>query len=75
MEDLNIFSMAYLDHTRKMREKFFQTGSTAGITGVRTDILACWEAYNIFRMNRGEDLSQPLQKRRTTAEEFTRALE
>ena len=75
MEDLNIFSKAYLDHTRKMREKFFQTGSTAGITGVRTDILACWEAYNIFRMNRGEDLSQPLQKGRTTAEEFSRALE
>lgn len=23
MEDLNIFSKAYLDHTRKMREKFF----------------------------------------------------
>jgi len=44
MENFDLFSEKYLSHVKKMREQFFQTGSQEGITGVRSDILACWEA-------------------------------
>ncbi|MBO4409705.1 MAG: hypothetical protein J5775_03040, partial [Spirochaetales bacterium] len=33
------------DHIRNMREKYFHTGSFEGITGIRPQIMDCWEQY------------------------------
>lgn len=42
-EGMDLFSKEYQEHVRKMRKKFFQTGSVEGITGVRPEILDCWK--------------------------------
>lgn len=40
---MDLFSKEYQDHVQKMRKKFFQSGSIEGITGVRPEILDCWQ--------------------------------
>ena len=45
--NMNLFSPEYINHVKKMRDYFFRTGSTEGITNVRRDILELWKiAYD-----------------------------
>ena len=69
MENINLFDKTYLEHVRKMRAKYFSTGSQDGITDVRAEILACWEAYYIF--NKSTNMQR---KERLTNREFSEAL-
>ncbi len=39
----DLFSPMHILHVAQMREKFFSTGSTKGITGVRSEILMGWK--------------------------------
>ncbi|MCI9239681.1 sigma 54-interacting transcriptional regulator [Oscillibacter sp.] len=70
MDETNLFSKEYLDHVRKAREQYFQTGSFRGITGVRSEILACWEES--YRLCKAPDQQK---KGRVPAERFLSALE
>ena len=56
MIGVDLFDKEYLGHVRKMRTRYFNTGSFEGITGIRPEILACWETYNIF--NADPDLTR-----------------
>jgi len=69
---IDIFEKTYLEHVRNMRERFFQTGSLDGITGVRSDILACWE---ISHMNSQKISLDQQKKGRISDTEFQLALE
>jgi len=40
---MDLFSKEYQEHVRKMRKKFFETGSAEGITSVRPEVLDCWK--------------------------------
>lgn len=50
-EKMDLFSIEYQEHVRKMRKKFFETGSTEGITGVRPEILDCWKAAFLSKIS------------------------
>lgn len=69
MESTARFDTEYLRHVGIMREKFFRTGSLSGITGVRQEILACWETYYIFNQ------TNCFKKDRVTEAEFACAVE
>lgn len=70
MRGVELFDKDYLAHVRKMRRRYFSSGTVEGITGVRPEILACWEAYYIF--NKTPNLPR---KDRVSPQEFTEALQ
>lgn len=73
MENMNLFSKEYIEYARAMRERFFQTGSTEGITGIRTDILACWEASYLFNQGQNGQETSDQKKARISDMEFEKA--
>lgn len=44
----NLFDIEHIEHIRRMRSLYFQTGSTDGITDVRPEILTCWKLSRQF---------------------------
>lgn len=74
MDNVNLFSKEYIEHARAMREKFFRTGSTEGITGIRTDILACWETSYLFNQEHNNQETNDQKKARISNKEFKKAL-
>lgn len=74
MDKVDLFSKEYLEHVRKMRTKFFQTGSAYGIDGVRADILACWESAYLINQKHGYPKLDHQKKGRVSATEFQIAL-
>lgn len=69
MNDTNLFSKEYLDHVRTARERYFRTGSFEGITGIRSDILACWEVSYLLCKDPNSQ-----KKGRVSGERFQAAL-
>lgn len=43
MVNCDPFQKSHLDHIKRMRARYFATGSELGITGVRPEILECWK--------------------------------
>ncbi|NLG03542.1 MAG: sigma 54-interacting transcriptional regulator, partial [Clostridia bacterium] len=66
----DLFSPDNIQHIREMRKKFFKTGSTAGITGVRPEILNFWDAY--YKITKNPDKTE---KQKVSKEDFSRAVE
>lgn len=64
MERIGSFDKDRIEHIKNMRENFFRTGSTDHITGVRAEILACWETYYLLNQHS----SKPIKSRVTDAE-------
>ena len=67
---MDLFSKEYQEHVRNMRKRFFQTGSLEGITGVRQEILACWEAAYLKEITPND-----AKKKVASPEEYAAALE
>ena len=70
MRGVKLFDKEYLEHVRKMRTQYFSTGNFEGITGVRPEILACWEAYNLFNTT-----PEVPRKDRVSPQEFSEAMQ